>query len=95
MAREKAKNPFGEKPLEDEIIDAVEGVRESTDQRSDSGAIENRFESYAESDLEAFTVRLSRRDKRLLVAHFKRRHLSLGQGIRKILIDYIERERLG
>ena len=42
--------------------------------------------------LEMFTMRLSKRDRELLKAHFRSKGLRLSQGVRMILREYLNKE---
>jgi len=44
--------------------------------------------------LEMFTMRLSKRDRELLKAHFRNKGLKLSQGVRMIIREYLNREGL-
>ena len=44
--------------------------------------------------LEMFTMRLSKRDRELLKAHFRTKGLKLSQGVRMIIREYLNREGL-
>ena len=45
-------------------------------------------------DLEAFSIRLTTEDKKILREYFKRRRVPMGQGIRQVLVDFIEERGL-
>ena len=55
---------------------------------------ETRFQDYSETELGTFSVRLMEKDKRVLKEYFARRSLSLSQGIRQVLIDFMEKQGL-
>lgn len=83
------------------IADIAKEIVEKDDKqkvtkRTQSEHIENtkgtRFKSYKTTDLETFSIRLRPADKKRLQAYFERRGLSLSQGIRTIVKDFIERQ---
>ena len=70
--------------------DAKRTPREpSSDAKRTSATVELK-----ESDLKSFTIRLRPEDKRILQDHFARRSVPLGQGIRGILLDFMEEKGL-
>ena len=50
------------------------------------------FEKYEGSDLEVFTVRLMPGSRDRLKRYFAKRGLSLSQGVRQIVQDFLERQ---
>ena len=63
-------------------------------ERTQSEHIENtdqeRFEGYKKTELETFSIRLSAEDKRKLREYFEKRSIPMSQGIRSIIISFME-----
>jgi len=53
---------------------------------------QERYRGYKKTELETFSIRLTPEDKRNLREYFERRSLSLSQGIRMIIKEFMERE---
>lgn len=67
-----------------------------TTEGTQSEHIENtqrtRFNRYKKTALETFSIRLNTKDKRRLHIYFENRDITLSQGIRIIIKDFIERQ---
>lgn len=90
------------KPLPDFDMDAfLSGKRTNTERiQSEHGESTERvqeerdkehFKKYKDTDLEVFTVRLMQGARSRLKTYFAKRGLSLSQGIRQIVQDFMER----
>lgn len=51
-----------------------------------------RFQKYKPTDLETFSIRITATDKNHLKAYFDKRGLTLSQGIRTVIKDFMERQ---
>jgi hypothetical protein len=73
-------------------------ANEENTQRTPIEHIENtdstRFIVYKPSALTTFSIRVSSRDKRLLKEYFDRRSIPLSQGIRSVLVSFLEEHDL-
>jgi len=71
--------------------------RENT-QGTQTEHIENtqrtRFDEFKKTELETFSVRLSAEDKRKLREYFEKRSIPMSQGIRSIVIEFMEERGL-
>jgi hypothetical protein len=102
--RKKIPGQFNEDNLEETakgIADIAKEIVEKSEQqkiteRTQSEHIENtegtRFKSYKTTDLETFSIRLRPVDKKRLQAYYEKRGLTLSQGIRTIIKDFMERQ---
>ena len=103
-ARKQLPGQFNEDELEETakgIADIAKEIVEKSEKHKVSGRTHNehientegtRFKGYKTTDLETFSIRLRPADKKRLQAYFERRGLSLSQGIRTILKDFMERQ---
>ena len=85
MAQHKRKTPFGDQIKKD--VDRRESLQQKTAPQREIPP--------AADQMETFSIRLPASWKTRLEAHFRQRKgLSLGAGIRLIVGEYIERERV-
>lgn len=80
-----------------EIVEKDEKRKKSPNtERTHTEHIENtertRFKRYKKTALETFSIRLNTKDKRRLHIYFENRDITLSQGIRIIIKDFIERQ---
>jgi hypothetical protein len=73
----------------------AEQLRQSRENRSESAVSGSQQEQPPTEELQTVSIRLTAHDKRALAAHFRRKwDVGLSTGIRFLLKDYMERERL-
>ena len=78
----------------DQMLGAPVKTTEGTQREHKGNTERTRFKRYQKTDLETFSVRLAAEDKRILEEYFRRRSISLSQGIRQVLVDFMEEKGL-
>ena len=84
--REAADNPQGiaNTPRTQNTESTEEEHKENTERTRPD------YDTFKESELSTFSVRLLPDDKQRLAEYFRRRGVPWGQGIRQVLLDYME-----
>ena len=78
----------------DQMLGNPARTTEGTQKEHRSNTQRTRFKGYQRTDLETFSVRLTPDDKRVLQEYFERRSIPMSQGIRQILVDFMEERGL-
>ena len=76
------------------VIESLENKNDygKTTERLRKKRVKKDFEKHKDTDLEVFTVRLMPGSREQLKIYFDKRGLSLSQGVRMIVQDFLERQ---